>query len=121
MLGIFVQQLFGQSRGFATEDEVIIGQEFGFGVKFGAVGFHEPKAGGRGEALCECGPIFPSMPLDVLPVIHPGAFELGVVELEAEGLDEVQRRAGRGAKAGDVAGVRRDFGFKQDDIHFDKP
>jgi hypothetical protein len=29
----------------------------------------------------------------------------------------VQRRPGRGAKASDVAGVRRDLGFKQDDVH----
>src|SRR5436190_11923204 len=57
------------------------------------------------------------MPLDVLPVVHAGPFELGVVEFEAERFDQVQSRFGRGAKAGDVAGVGRDFRFEEDDVH----
>ena len=57
------------------------------------------------------------MPLDMLPVIHAGSFELRVVELETKRLDEMQRRFGRGAEAGDVAGIWRDFRFNEDDVH----
>src|SRR6185312_7102813 len=46
------------------------------------------------------------------------AFELGIVELESERLDQVQRRARRRAEPGDVAGVRGDFGFNENDVHF---
>ena len=35
-------------------------------------------------------PVFPAMPFDLLPVIHAGAFELRVVQLEAERLDQMQ-------------------------------
>jgi hypothetical protein len=34
------------------------------------------------------------MPLDVLPVIHTRAFELGVVQLKAERLNQVQGALG---------------------------
>ena len=51
------------------------------------------------------------------PVIHAGALELAVVEREAKWLDEVQRRARGGAEPGDIAGVRRDFRLKEDDVH----
>ena len=57
------------------------------------------------------------MPLDVLPVIHARALELRVVELEAERLDQMQRRLGGRAKPRHIARVRRDFRFNQDDVH----
>src|SRR6185369_4987585 len=57
------------------------------------------------------------MPCHMLPVIHAGAFELRVVELETKGFDEMQSRTRRGTEPGDVAGVRRDFGFDQNNMH----
>jgi hypothetical protein len=53
----------------------------------------------------------------MLPIIHASAFELGVVELETEWFDQMQRGVGRGAETGDISGVRRDFRFEQDDVH----
>ena len=53
----------------------------------------------------------------MLPVIHPGAFQGAVVQLEPERLDQVQPcGAGGGAKTGDIARVRRDLGLDQDDV-----
>ena len=53
----------------------------------------------------------------MLPVIHARALELRVVELEAERLDQVQRRLRRRAQPRHVARVRRDFRFNQNDVH----
>jgi hypothetical protein len=53
----------------------------------------------------------------MLPVIHAGAFKLGVVEPEPEGFDQMKGGLRGGAEAGDVAGVRGNFGFDQDNVH----
>ena len=60
---------------------------------------------------------FSNVPLDLLPVIHARTFQLRVVELESERLDEMQLRLRGRAEPRDVAGVRRDFRFNQDDVH----
>ncbi len=49
-------------------------------------------------------------------VVESGALQAPVVEPEAQGFDEMQRRARVGAEADRVAGVRRNFGFKQNDV-----
>ena len=56
------------------------------------------------------------MPLDVLPVIHAGAFELRVVQLETKRFDEMQRRLCRRAEPRHVARVRRNFRFNQNNV-----
>ena len=117
VIAVLFQERLGEAGGFAAEDEVIVGAVLGVGVEFGAVGFDEPEAGVGGEALREVGPIFPAVPGELLPVIHAGAFELGIVQFEAEGFDEVEDGLGGGAEAGDVAGVGGDFGFEEDEVH----
>src|SRR5262245_23081723 len=57
------------------------------------------------------------MPLNVLPVIHPCPLQLRVIKFEAERLDEMQRRACGRTEPRYVARVRRNFGFKQNDVH----
>ena len=57
------------------------------------------------------------MPLDVLPIIHPGALELRVIKLETKRLDQMKRGAGGGAKPGNVTGVRRNLRFNEDKVH----
>ena len=71
----------------------------------------------RRKPVWKRSPVRPAMPRHLLPVIHPGAFELRVVQLETERLDQVERGARGGAQPGDVAGVRRDLGFNEDDVH----
>jgi hypothetical protein len=51
-----------------------------------------------------------------LVVVESGALEAGVVQREAERPDQVQARAGIGAKADDVAGVWGYFGLEQNHI-----
>ena len=57
------------------------------------------------------------MPLDLGPIIHSGPPEFAIVHPESQGLDQVQDGVGRGAEAGDVAGIRRDFRFEQHHVH----
>ena len=54
--------------------------------------------------------------LDQMPVVQPRALDRAVGNIKAEGLDEVQPRAGRGAGARDVAAVLRDLRLHKDDI-----
>jgi hypothetical protein len=56
------------------------------------------------------------MDLDFVPVIGSGAADGFFIGAEAEFSDEMQRREGRAAEAGDVAGVRRDFRLNQRDV-----
>ena len=57
------------------------------------------------------------MPFDMLPVIHARTFELCIVQLETERLDEMQCRFRGCAQPRHVARVRRDFRFNQNNVH----
>ena len=52
----------------------------------------------------------------MLPVIQPRALQAAVGDGKAERLDEMQRAAGDGAGAGDVAGVLRDLRLEKYDV-----
>ena len=52
-------------------------------------------------------------------VVQPGAAEPGVVQLETEWPDQVQRRAAVGRQAYDVAGVGRNFRLVEGDLNHD--
>src|SRR5690606_17822620 len=56
--------------------------------------------------------------VNVLPIVEPGAPYICLVHREAERTDQVQRRVGRRAEAGDVAGVRRYLGLDEGDVHY---
>ena len=56
------------------------------------------------------------MDLDLVPVIESRAAHGFLVGAEAEFSYEMQRREGRAAEAGDVAGVRRNFRLDQRDV-----
>lgn len=52
----------------------------------------------------------------MLPVVQPRALETAVGHREAERLDEVERAAGDGAGAGDVASVLGDLRLEKYDV-----
>ena len=110
------EKLFRQARRLAPEDKVIIRTKLHFVVTLRAIGFDKPQPRAGCKFVCKRGPVRPAMPLDLLPVIHARAFELRVVQLEAERLNEVQRRPRSRAEPRDVARVRRDFRFDENDV-----
>src|SRR3974390_3201989 len=117
VLAVLLQQLARQPRRFTPEHEVILRPEAGLGVKPGPAGLDEPKPGARRQPLLERGPAWPPMPLHVLPVVHPGPFELGFVQLKAKWLDQIQRGPRGRAQSGHVSRVGWDFRLNQDDVH----
>lgn len=54
-----------------------------------------------------------------LGVIHAGALQLLLRQIEAERPHQVQAAAGIGREAHDIAGVRGDFRLVEDDIEHD--
>jgi hypothetical protein len=115
-VGVLAEEPAREAGGFAAEDEVIAGLKGGGGVGARAVGLDQPEPWVGGELGGEGWPIGPAPPIELLPVIHAGAFELAIIEFEAKGFDEVEGGAGGGAKAGDVAGVGWDLGLKKDQV-----
>ena len=55
----------------------------------------------------------------VLVVVQPGASKLLVLQVESEGFDEVQPRAGVGSEADRVAGVGRNLRLVQQHIQIE--
>ncbi len=52
----------------------------------------------------------------VLVIIQARAPHAGIFERKSQWFDQMQLRAGIGAQANHIAGVRRDFGFDKDDV-----
>jgi hypothetical protein len=52
----------------------------------------------------------------VFMVIETGAAQLLVAQIESERLHQMQPTAGIGGQPDDIAGIRRDFRFNQDDF-----
>ncbi len=52
----------------------------------------------------------------ILVVVQPRAPQALVIQFEADGLDQVQVAAAVGAQANDIAGIRRNFWLKKDDV-----
>src|SRR5206468_354193 len=104
-VGVLSQQLLRQTGRLAAEHEIIARGKSRLCVKPRPAGLNEPELRRGSEALLKRGPVHPTMPFNVLPVIQPRSFELFVVQLEAEGFDEVQRGPGRRAEPCHVARV----------------
>jgi hypothetical protein len=57
-----------------------------------------------------------AMQSGVLVIIESGPAQALVVEFEAQRLDQMQGAAAIGAQPDDVAGIRRNFWLKKDDV-----
>lgn len=118
-IGMGGEQVVGKTFGFAPEDEGIAGTVSGLGVGAGTAGAVKEKTGGS-EGLKASGPRGMDLHLDGIPVVEPGAAELGVGDFESQRFDKMETGAGGGAEAGDVAGVGRDFRVDEDDVERDR-
>ena len=57
--------------------------------------------------------------VDERPVVEARALQMPVVEQEPQRLDEMESQAGSGRQARRTAGVVRDFGMDEDQLHDD--
>ena len=69
-----------------------------------------------GVASDEVVPVLIFAYVEVVPVVHAGAFEGGVGEVETVGLDEMQPRPRHHAGSPDVAGVGGNLGLEKHDV-----
>ncbi len=110
-----LQHLGGQAAGLWAEQERIAVGEGGRIVAGAAAGTQGEQAA-RSDGLQRGVQRSVDLQACVFVVVQAGAFELLVLELEAERLDQVQLGAGVGAKADGIAGVGRYFGLEQQDM-----
>ena len=68
------------------------------------------------QAFKATGQIGMALERRILVVIEPGAAQALVVELKADGLNQMQVAAAVGAQPDNVAGIRRNFWLKKDDV-----
>lgn len=114
---ILRKQLWRQAGRFPAENEEISVGVWNFGVVFGSCGFDEPKPFPSAVDCAKGLPVVPSMPRNMLPIVHSRALQAFVVHLESERANKVKRGLCRRAESGDIPGVGRNFGFDQDDVH----
>ena len=114
---VLIKQLWRQSGGYPAKEKEVFGGVWNFGVVFGPCGFDKPKPSPSAVGCAKGLPVVPSMPRNLLPIIHSSALQAFVVHLESEWFDEVKRGFRRRAESGDISGVGRNFGLNQDDVH----
>ena len=114
---ILRKQLWRKTGGFLAENEEISVGVWNFGVVFGPCGFDEPKPFPSAVGCAKGLPVIPSMPRNMLPIVHSRALQAFVVHLESEWANKVKRGLCRRAESGDIPGVGRNFGLDQDDVH----
>ena len=70
-----------------------------------------------GRAIGPTGwPIVDHFPIEMLPIVQPGAADMAIVDLEAQRTDEPQLVADGHAGAADIPGVERDFRLIKHDL-----
>ncbi len=111
------KQLWRQTGGFSAENEKISVGGWNFDVVFGPCGFDEPKPSPSAVGCAKGSPVVPSMPRNLLPIVHSRALPAFVVHLESERANKVKGGLCRRAESGDIPGIGRNFKFDQNDVH----
>ena len=110
-------EVLGQTGGLLAEEDPAAVVKFRLAVVLRRLGRGEPAVrGGLGVLFKEVGEVFVGADLDQMPVVQPRALDGAVGNVEAERLDEVQPRTGRGSGARDVAAILRDLRLNEHDI-----
>ena len=87
MFAIVLEQFLRQTSRLTSEHEVILRVELSLSIIAGTAGFDEPETGFSGNLCAEGSPPGPALPLDVLPIIHSGPFQLRIIKLKTKRLD----------------------------------
>ena len=105
----------GQAPGLRAEHEGIASPVAGLGIVMAAAcgtgiergGSHGADEGVQRGVLTD---------MDPLMVVEARATQAPVIELESQGLDQMELAAGVGAQTNDIAGVRGYLGLIEDDM-----
>ena|SRR5438132_8866217 len=109
MLSIPAKKTLRQAPGLAAKYKVILALKLF--VPIGAIAFSSEQESPYRRIRCACklGQIFPVADIDLIPIVHPRAMEVAIVDRKAEWLDQVQPAAGRKAKTRNVPRIWWNF------------
>ena len=113
------EQFLRQTFRLAAEDEKIAALKFC--VVISALRFSRQKKIARARLVCPLQSVerIPQLQIDFVPIIETGPFELAIIQGKAQRLDQMQCRLRRQTKPANVASIRRNFRFNQNDVeHF---
>jgi hypothetical protein len=115
MIGIRGEKAFGQTLGFTPKYEMIAPPEL-----LGPIGpvhfLRQKQESGAARFLTQGFERGPSVHVTLIPIVHAGPAQRLLLERKPQRLEKMEPRACGKAQAGDVTGVRRDFGFYQYDM-----
>lgn len=77
----------------------------------------EKEHAGLGDRFKKVAHARMSSDVHVIPVVQAGAADAAIGQAETKRTNEVEGRPRGRAESSDVAGVRRDFGFDEDNVH----
>lgn len=112
---VCVQKFLGQTLRFTAEKEEAA-------VVVVRLGIAARRFGGKQPHLLDVihgkkfRKVFINPHIDQMPVVQSRALDGAVRDVEAQRLDQMQHRAGRGTGTGDIAGVLRDLRRDENDV-----
>ena len=112
------QNFLGDSRALLAEHQIAVRPVGGLGVEPVRLGGGKIQVADRlGIAVQEVLVIGVDLHVQLIPVVQPRALDGFLVELEAQGFDQMEPGAGGHAGAADVAGVGRHLGLQKYNVH----
>lgn len=113
--GRVLEDFLGEAGGFGAEEEDVVFLVGDVGeVVFRVAG--ECEDAFAGHFFAEGVEVGVDLQVGEVVVVQPGALEVGVGEVESEGLDEMERGARAGGEADGGAGVAGDARLKEDNM-----
>lgn len=115
-VGPAIEPVGGQAGDLVAEQQDIV---LGIGWRVATVAAvlgHQPGFTGPEPGQEVAGPLM-DLPGQMWPIIQAGAVQGLVAEIEATGPDDVQLGAITDAQAADIAGIARDLGLKEGEVH----
>lgn len=113
-----IEHVDGKSAGFRSEKKGIAGLEVGGEARCAGAG-RESENSKRRDARQKNVEILVLLYPGRLVIIKTGATKACLVQIESQGVDEMQTAAGVGAKPYDIPGIGRNFRLIENDVKHD--
>jgi hypothetical protein len=118
VLLVSFSEIIAEAKGFFAKDQGITGLDWGFPKRFGGAGREEEAPFFWEDGTDDGVDVGVDLDVHVLPVVESCASESLFANVEAKGLDQVQLASCGEAHTGDIACIRRNFWFDQDDMEW---
>ncbi len=113
---VSLAQFTRQSRCFSTEKQIVPVMDACLGIVFIGVAAEADDPGVHLAILVcdERRKILMVLDIHLMPIVQSRSFQMLVIDLKSQGMNEVQSHLGSAAQACDVSGVGRNLGLVQD-------